>query len=74
MARDIEELPVTVNQWRNRGSIPPKYWPKIIKAALDLGHSLTLADFIDGESATDIMPFSTTPSPEAETKIIGAAA
>lgn len=33
LAADIGELPVTVNQWRYRGSIPPKYWQKIIDKA-----------------------------------------
>lgn len=59
MARAIEELPVTVNQWRNRGSIPPKYWPKIIKKAAEIGHVLTLADFMseaDSETAAPASP------------------
>jgi hypothetical protein len=33
LAREIGEKGVTVRQWRNRGSIPSRYWPKIIAAA-----------------------------------------
>lgn len=33
LAADIGEKPVTVRQWRFRGNIPPRYWPKIIEAA-----------------------------------------
>jgi hypothetical protein len=41
LARDIGENPVTVRQWRNRGSIPPRYWLRIIEAAKARGHELT---------------------------------
>jgi hypothetical protein len=46
MASDIGELGVTVRQWRNRGNIPSRYWPKIIEAAQGRGAKLTLAHFI----------------------------
>lgn len=51
MADDIDELPVTTNQWRYRGRIPDRYWPKIISAAAEKGHTLTLAMFIKPEEA-----------------------
>lgn len=46
LAADIGESGVTVRQWRNRGNIPPKYWPKIVAAAKKRGKALTLAQFI----------------------------
>lgn len=47
MATDIGESGVTVRQWRNRGNIPPRYWPKIITEAKDKkGANLDLAQFI----------------------------
>lgn len=46
LATDIGELGVTVRQWRNRGNIPPKYWPKIIAAAKAKGADLALSQFI----------------------------
>lgn len=45
MAEAIGEKPVTVNQWRARRSIPPRYWPKIIDAAERRGHRFTLEQF-----------------------------
>lgn len=53
LAADIGELGVTVRQWRNRGNIPAKYWPKIITAAQTKGAELTLDQFINamGEAA-----------------------
>ena len=52
MAAEIGEKPVTVRQWRNRGSIPPRYWPKIIAAAKDKrGAALALGAFIPPEPA-----------------------
>lgn len=56
MAVDIEESGVTVRQWRNRGSIPPRYWRKIIDAASKRGATLTLDDFVPestSEAATE---------------------
>jgi len=44
MAADIGEKPVTVRQWRNRGSIPPQYWRKIVAAASARGAVLSLDD------------------------------
>ena len=46
MARDIEEEPVTTNQWRFRGRIPEKYWETIILKASARGTALTHRDFI----------------------------
>lgn len=46
LAADIGERGVTVRQWRNRGNIPPKYWPKIIAAAEARGASLAWSQFI----------------------------
>lgn len=46
MAADIGELGVTVRQWRNRGNIPPRYWPKIIDAARGRGGKLDWRDFL----------------------------
>lgn len=53
LAADIGELGVTVRQWRNRGNIPAKYWPRIIAAAQAKGVKLPLAQFIAsiGEAA-----------------------
>lgn len=48
MAADIGELPVTVNQWRYRGNIPPEYWPNIISKARELGHELPYELFVNG--------------------------
>lgn len=46
MARDIEELPVTVSQWRFRGRIPDTYWARIIAAAAKRGAILPYEAFI----------------------------
>lgn len=46
MAADIGEQGVTVRQWRNRGNIPPQYWPKIVDAAAKRGTALQLHQFI----------------------------
>jgi hypothetical protein len=46
MARDIDELPVTVSQWRFRGRIPDTYWAKIIAAAAAKDHVLPYEAFI----------------------------
>ena len=46
LAADIGESGVTVRQWRNRGNIPPKYWPKIVSAAQSRGASLAFEQFI----------------------------
>ena len=51
MAADIGESGVTVRQWRNRGNIPPRYWPKIVAAAAGRGVSLELGQFIPREDA-----------------------
>lgn len=47
LARDLGELPVTVSQWRYRGNIPPRYWPRIIAAAAVKGATLTLEQFVN---------------------------
>lgn len=55
MATDIEELGVTVRQWRNRGDIPSRAWPKIIKAAAELrGRELRLEDFLRPEVVSEL--------------------
>lgn len=47
MATDIGEPGVKVRQWRNRGRIPTRYWPKIIEKALECrGVELTLEQFV----------------------------
>ena len=46
MATDIGEQGVTVRQWRNRGNIPPQYWPAIIEAAAKRGKALEWHQFI----------------------------
>lgn len=46
LASDIGESGVTVRQWRNRGNIPPKYWPKIVQAAKGRGAKIDLGQFI----------------------------
>lgn len=46
MATDISESGVTVRQWRNRGNIPPQYWPKIIAAAAERGKALEWLQFV----------------------------
>lgn len=46
LASDIGELGVTVRQWRNRGNIPPQYWPKIIAAAAQKGSALAWQQFV----------------------------
>lgn len=51
MAQALNVQGVTVRQWRNRGSIPPKYWPAIIDAAAGLGHEIAWTQFIVGEPA-----------------------
>lgn len=45
MAADIAQQGVTVRQWRNRGNIPPEYWPKIIEKAAARGVLLSIDDF-----------------------------
>lgn len=49
MAEDIGELGVTVRQWRNRGSIPPRYWQPITEAAARKGKTLSANDFLPPE-------------------------
>lgn len=39
LARDIGEKDVTVRAWRNRNSIPPEYWLKVVSAAQERGIS-----------------------------------
>ena len=53
MASDINELGVTVRQWRNRGNIPPQYWQKIIAAAAVRGVTLELHQFIPPQPASN---------------------
>ena len=49
LAADIGEQGVTVRQWRNRGSIPSRYWPKIIEAAAAKGVALEWHQFVAPE-------------------------
>lgn len=51
LASDIGEQGVTVRQWRNRGNIPPRYWPKIIAAAAAKGSALEWHQFVAPEDA-----------------------
>lgn len=75
MARDIGERAVTVSQWRYRGSVPPKYWPKIITAAVGRGYVLTLEDFVDGVAHVPAVTAAQHgASPNESGKIIGEAA
>ncbi len=46
LAADIGEQGVTVRQWRNRGNIPARYWPKIIRAAAAKGTDLEWEQFV----------------------------
>lgn len=46
MARDLGENETTVRNWRQRGSVPARHWPNIIKAAAARGHALAAADFL----------------------------
>lgn len=50
MAADINESGVTVRQWRNRKSIPPRAWAKIMEAAARREASITLEQFLPPES------------------------
>jgi hypothetical protein len=52
MAADLGMPGVTVRQWRNRESIPPKYWQLIIDKALARGHALSWQQFIVEEVPT----------------------
>jgi hypothetical protein len=45
MAAAIGEAAVTVRQWRNRKSIPPRVWAIIIEKAAEHGFSLAVSDF-----------------------------
>lgn len=53
MANDIEEAPVTTNQWRFRNRIPERYWERIIVAAAARGYTLHHRDFIKPEFRVD---------------------
>lgn len=44
LARDIEQDPVRVRQWKGRGSIPAKHDLKIVAAAERRGYPVTLQD------------------------------
>lgn len=46
MAADIGVPGVTARQWRNRRSIPPRYWQAIISAAERRGHRLAIEAFV----------------------------
>jgi hypothetical protein len=43
VAEAIEERPSTVAAWKHRGSVPVRYWPKLIAAAPNLGERKALA-------------------------------
>lgn len=59
MASDIGEEGVTVRQWRNRGFIRPRYWPKIIERAAARGVTLTSADFPDDHDSAAVAVLAT---------------
>lgn len=46
MAAAIGEPGVKVRQWRNRGNIPSRYWPRIIAEAKKKGVKLDMSQFI----------------------------
>jgi hypothetical protein len=50
LAADIGEAGVLVRQWRNRESIPPKYWQRIISAAERKGAIIPIEAFIAPET------------------------
>lgn len=52
LAADIGESGVLVRQWRNRGSIPARYWQRIIDAAARREGAITWTDFIPPEDAS----------------------
>ncbi|CAB5162551.1 hypothetical protein UFOVP152_35 [uncultured Caudovirales phage] len=54
MANDIGEHGVTVRQWRNRGNIPPKYWPRIIGAAEAKGRTLDWQQFVSSPTQSAV--------------------
>lgn len=56
MATAIGENPITVRQWRNRGSIPPKYWRKIIASATEAGTSLSIDMFLPEDETAERVP------------------
>lgn len=45
------KYPSVVQQWRDRGNIPSRYYTQIIAAAADRGVSLTLGDFFTSDAA-----------------------
>lgn len=45
MAADVGEVGITVRQWRNRKSIPPRAWAIIIEKAAERGSPLSVSDF-----------------------------
>lgn len=47
------KYPSVVQQWRDRGNIPARYYTKIIAAAADRGVSLTLGDFFTDQDAAE---------------------
>src|SRR3546814_7902746 len=46
MAAAIGEPGVKVRQWRNRGNIPSRYWPRIIAEAKKKRAKLDMSQFI----------------------------
>lgn len=53
-AQEILENRVTVRQWRNRGNIPPRYWPKIIEAAAEKGAVIEWHQFVAPEQGATV--------------------
>lgn len=51
LANDIGESGVLVRQWRNRGSIPPRYWQRIIDAAAAKGEAIHWTAFVPQKDA-----------------------
>lgn len=45
LATDIGEAGITVRQWRNRNSVPPRAWASIITKAAERGAMLSVSDF-----------------------------
>jgi hypothetical protein len=73
LASDIDELGVTVRQWRNRGDIPSRAWPKIIRAAAAKGATLRLESFLPCEVKKELAGHGGAPSataaPESATNV-----
>lgn len=56
LGADIGEDDGKVRQWRNRNSIPPDYWRRIIAAAAANGKALALDDFLPPDDSAPPAP------------------